>query len=88
MATDKYKTLAPVIKPPITLPDEGDWGPAMQALGSDRQRRFVYAFVMGGGKNYKAAFLEAGYEPSTVNYATFAAWRLAHDELALLPVEV
>lgn len=80
MATEAYKAAPAVIKTPVTLPDEGEWGPAMRALGSDRQRRFVYAFVMDGGRNYQRAYLEAGFSPGTVNAATVNAWKLAHDE--------
>lgn len=63
----------------IVLPDEGEFGPAMKALASDRQRAFVYALVKNGGKNYQRSFLEAGYTAGTNNTAAANAHRLAHD---------
>lgn len=80
MVTHAYLSQPPPIKTPIQLPDHGEWGPAMRALGSDRQRAFVFAFVMGGGRNYKAAYLEAGYSPGTHNAAAVEAYKLAHDD--------
>ncbi len=62
---------APVADTPL---DPETFGPAMQALGSDLQRRFVLALVQGA-KSAKEAALIAGYSPKT----TGSASRLAND---------
>lgn len=63
----------------VTLPDEGEWGPAFAALPSDRQRLFVIALVNQGGKNASRAYLEAGYTVANRNVADVGAHRLSHD---------
>ena len=61
----------------VPIMDYGDYGPAMRALPSDRQRAFVIAFLQSGGQNATEAARQAGYEDSKATRIT--ATRLAHD---------
>lgn len=70
----------------VELPDDGDWGPAMSALNTERQRRFVYAMAQSGGRHPTRCYLEAGYEPTTNNSANVGAFKLAHDERILAAI--
>lgn len=58
--------------------DEGELGPAMQALKTDRQRLFVVALLQQGGRNYAMAARNAGYV-GTDEARRVTGWRLAHD---------
>lgn len=82
----EYQKAVPHPRPLVTLPDHGEWGPAMRALGSDRQRAFVFAYVMGGGRNYRAAYIEAGYTAANNNVVGVEAYKLAHDDRILAAI--
>lgn len=65
----------------IRLEDEGKFGPAMEALPSDRMRAFVIALLNQGGRNHQRAYITAGYSgvPGSAVIQQ-SAWKLAHDE--------
>lgn len=62
----------------IVLPPEGQLGPAMNALPTDRQRAFVIAALEFGDLNFTRAALAAGFKGSDQAIRN-AAWRLSHD---------
>lgn len=69
--------------------DEGELGPAMQALNTDRQRAFVVALVNKGGRSDKfvTAYLEAGYSPTQSERGLYQnAYNLAHDERVITAI--
>jgi hypothetical protein len=65
----------------IRLEDEGKFGPAMEALPSDRMRAFVIALLNQGGRGLVRAYMTAGYsgDPNSTTLST-EAFRLAHDD--------
>lgn len=65
--------------PIIRAPDEGQLGPAMLALPTDRWRGFVCALLELGDNNHSRAALAAGYggDAKTIGVT---AHRLAHDD--------
>ncbi len=64
----------------VDLPSEADMGPAMQKL-TDKQRRFVFAWVALGGKNQTRAAMSAGYnfDPNKTIGIENVASALAHN---------
>lgn len=62
----------------IRLPSVEQWGPAMRALKTDGQRRFVMALLEIGSNNHTRAALIAGYEGNT-DTLKVTAYRLFHD---------
>lgn len=64
----------------VKLPPVSQWGPAMRALPTDRQRLFVCAMLEIGGRSFTEAAKLAGYEvgsnPQTIRVT---GSRLAHD---------
>src|SRR5665213_1406449 len=65
----------------IRLEDEGKFGPAMEALPSDRMRAFVIALLMQGGRHISRAYMAAGYSGEAhSSVLDTSAWKLAHDE--------
>lgn len=71
---------APSPVPVISLADVGEWGPAMDALPTDRMRAFVYVYVQQGGRDHRRAYLAAGYKASTENVVGVECHKLLHDE--------
>lgn len=65
--------------PLIPLPKASEFGPAMRALPTDGQRRFVIAVLELGTTNYGRAALMAGYSSSTLEVLRVTGDRLAHD---------
>lgn len=65
----------------IIIPDDYQFGPAMQAL-TEKQQGFVIAMMETGGLNYTRAALAAGYtdNPRHPGQVRAQAHRLAHDE--------
>ena len=63
----------------IDLQAEGTYGPAMRALPTDRQRRFVIALLELGSMNHKRAVAMAGYNGDD-NTLAVTAHRLFHDD--------
>lgn len=64
----------------VDLPSEADLGPAMQKL-TEKQRRFVMAWIQLGGKNQTRAAMSAGYnfDPNNTNSIEVIASNLAHN---------
>lgn len=63
----------------VQVADEGEVGPAMQALPSDRQRLFVVAMLQQATRDYTAAARSAGYPDDGGGAIRVTAYRLAHD---------
>lgn len=75
----------------IALPDQGEWGPAMQALPTERQRAYVVArfeVTPGRGAQVRAAKL-AGYgtPASTAKALSVIASRIENDERVQSAIE-
>lgn len=80
--TQEITRKAPSSNAPIILKtviaDQGDLGPAMQALPTDRQRAFVVAMLQYGMRGYGKAALAAGFTGDD-NTLRVTGHRLAHD---------
>lgn len=65
----------------VKLPPRAQWGPAMQALPTDKQRLFVCAMLETGGRSMTEAARIAGYgsDDGHPNALRVSASRLAHD---------
>lgn len=77
------KTLEAMTRPAV-VPTKGTGqpGPAMAALPTDRQRKFVRALCETGGQNHTLAARKAGYTGNEITLNN-TAHRLAHDPLIL-----
>lgn len=69
----------------VNLPAESTLGPAMRALPTDGQRKFVIALLELGTMNFTRAALMAGYSGNG-NTLNVTAHRLAHDEKVLAAI--
>jgi len=63
----------------LKVPD-GNLGPAMRALPTDRQRAFVLALFTLGTADYTKAARAAGYGGENPDNVRFIAHRIAHDD--------
>lgn len=64
----------------VKLPPRSQWGPAMKALPTDKQRLFVCAMLETGGRSMTEAARIAGYGSGEhPNALRVSACRLAHD---------
>lgn len=79
----KQRSFDPALnrEPSVALPDEGELGPAMRALATDRMRHFVIAMhehSMAGDESPMRAAQAAGYSGNTFTLAV-TGHRLSHD---------
>jgi phage terminase small subunit len=66
--------------PAIYVPPEGQLGPAMRNLPTDRMRAFVCAMLETGGRSHTECAALAGYSTVSNNSLKHDAHRIFHDE--------